>query len=246
MKIPGIGEVKNKTAAIGGSAFGAFILYAYYRRKKNANAVAAAATAIDPNAVDPQTGIPYNQETGYSQASPGTGIPYVSNVGAQVPSTTGATNNEQWLNDAEQVAQNTFGASYSLATTAFGAYLRQDPKGMQIDAYNLVSEVVAAIGQPPIGGPYRLIQGSPPQNPSSNPPPDNESPPPPPTDPHAGMHLQAPQVATLSAGTSLAKYASATGQSLTILESYNPGLNPNQVFPTDRFIRTSNERWVAN
>lgn len=187
MKLPGMGEVKNKNVAIGGAVVVGLVAVSYYRKKKAASAAATSATAtdassVDPNAIDPNTGIPYGEEAGYAggyYTNSSIPNPYV-NQGSTIG--TGGdtyTTNGAWLSDAEQYASNQFGAAYSLATTALGKYLAQDPKGLQPDEYQLVSEVVATIGQPPVGGPYRLIQGVPVQNPSggSNPPPEQNPPP---------------------------------------------------------------------
>ena len=73
----------------------------------------------------------------------------------------------------------------------------------------------------------------------------------PPPNPHAGQHLQPPQVATLLSGQSLADYARShypqdTGAHLAILVQLNPSLNENNRNHPTMFIRTSNERWVNN
>lgn len=75
--------------------------------------------------------------------------------------------------------------------------------------------------------------------------------PPPSSDPHAGQHLQPPQVATLVQGKTLRQYAQSTyganyQDHLNILVSLNPGLGPDTPSPTTHLIRTSNERWVPN
>lgn len=80
------------------------------------------------------------------------------------------------------------------------------------------------------------------QPPASQPPPTQSAP-----DPHAGQHLQPPQVATLVHGTSLAKWASEhPGNSLSVLQQLNPSLNPNDTTHATMQIRTSDARWVNN
>lgn len=81
------------------------------------------------------------------------------------------------------------------------------------------------------------------QPPASQPPPSSA----PPTNPHAGQHLQPPQVATLVHGVSMAHWAAEhPGNSLSVLQSLNPGLGPNDTTHPTIQIRTSNERWVNN
>jgi hypothetical protein len=89
--------------------------------------------------------------------------------------------------------------------------------------------------------------------PSGQPPPSQPPPaPPPPADPHAGMHLQPPQVATLVKGKTLRDYAkgaygAAYASHLDILVRLNPGEGgADHPAATTHYIRTSDERWVAN
>lgn len=276
MKIPAVGEVKNKNVAIGAGVVGVIVLFAYYRKKKAVPAPDGSGT-VDPNAIDPNTGVPYGQETGsdggyYTNAS--VPNPYVSQTGTQTTTGTGGAyaNNELWLAAAIQDATNLFGVSYALATMAFGKYLAQTPGGLNPNEYAAVSEVVATIGQPPNGGPYRLIQASPTgstsgssggesdggstpttasggnQGSQTSPPPaaldmSNYVPP--------GYHMQDAQVATLEHGRSLRNYAQGnyptdTATHLNTLIQLNPGLNPDDTSHATMFIRTSNPHLVPN
>lgn len=277
MKLPGLGEVKNKNLMLGGGVVVGIVAYAYYRRNKaNAAAASAASTTdtsgVDPNAIDPNTGIPYGEEQGY--ASPyyegSISNPYVDQTG-QTSGTGTATgqyaNNEQWYSDALTESTNYFGVSFATATSGFGKYLTQNKGGLNSDEYQAVSEVVALIGPPPVGGPFQLIQAPPTQtNPppppsggstgggTSTPPPSgggSTAPPPPVTDPHAGQHWIPPQVATLVDGWSLVHYNQehygGNSGTLATLESLNPGLNPNDTHHGGKImIRTSNGGWVNN
>lgn len=78
-------------------------------------------------------------------------------------------------------------------------------------------------------------------------PPSTQPAPPPATDPHAGQHWQNPQVATLAVGQTMRQWASShPGNSLTLLEQYNPGVGPDTKFSALKQIRTSEGRWVNN
>lgn len=272
MKMP---TGKNKTLAIGGAVVGGLALMMYIRNKRNAQSTAASTdtSGYDPNAIDPSTGLPYGQEanvdpqTGltYAQES-GLGYGYAGSAVTQSGSATSGiggtyTTNTQWMSDALQAAQNYYGATYTLATAALGKYLAQDPTGLQANEYSLVSEVVAQIGQPPVNGPYRLIQNNTTPPPSgggtTTPPPPPPPPPAPPAPPSdnggvpAGYHMQPPQVASLAKGTSLHMYwqthYAGNNQALTNLISYNPGLNANDTqHPGVTQIRTSEAHLVPN
>lgn len=246
MKLPGMGDVKNKNVAIGAGIVGGIVLFAYWKKSRKVQTPVTDGATVDPNAIDPTTGIPYGQEAGsgggyYTNSS--VPNPYVSQAGTTSVSTGVYTSNAAWLIDAEQYAVNQFQVSYTLASNAFGKYLRQDPAGLTQDEYGTVSEVIALIGQPPNGGPYRLIQAAPAIHHDPEPTPQPE---PVPTDQHPGQHLQPAQWATLSHGRSLAYYANATHQSLSILESLNPGLNANDTNHATMMIKTSDPHYVNN
>lgn len=172
MKLPGGKEVKNKTLVIGGSVVAAAVVIMAWRKRKNATAPAAASDGgQDPNSIDPATGIPYGEETGYGGYYMGTTVPnpYVSAAGTQTVNTTGYTNNLAWEADAVQYATSYFGATIALAGTATGKYLSQSPLGLSTAEYSLIQEIIGLIGMPPVGT-FRLIQAAPSQNPGSSTP----------------------------------------------------------------------------
>lgn len=267
MKLPLMGDVKNKNVAIGGGVVLGIVFLAYRRKKKQIPVTAPDGTTsnVDPNAIDPNTGVPYGQEAGsaggyYTNAS----IPnaYVSQSGTPTVGSTGAyTSNSAWFNDALQDAQQNFGATYFLATTALGKYLDKDPKGLNDNEYTVVSEVVALIGQPPVNGPYPLVHAAstPSPAPSPTPEPDNTQPPQGPVAPPAqsdgipaGYHMQAPQFAVLPIGTSLRTYARYhypidTTTHFDRLVQLNPGINPDDPQHSGvTSIRTSDAHLVPN
>lgn len=233
MKLPGVGEVKNKNVAIGAGVVGVIVLYSYMRKKR---AVNTGAGAVDPNAIDPETGIPYGQEYGdgggyYTNAS--VPNPYVTQTGtSNTGGAQGYTSNVAWLSDAQQVAVNQFGATFALAATGLGKYLAQDHAGLNTSEYQIVSEVVATLGPPPNGGPYRLIQAlNPPPNPT----------PPPTTQPPVSNPAPAPvsrpsyfvyRVKTGDTFTSIAKQFGVFGGSglgLFNYNLYNAGRSPQDI-----------------
>lgn len=174
MKLPGVGEVKHKNLLIGGTIGGVLVIYLYMRRKKAASAASGNdGSAVDPNAIDPATGIPYGEETGYGGYYMGSTVapPYVSQSGTATVSGQSYTNNLAWESDAVQYASSYFNASAALIASATGKYLDQTPVGLSPDEYTLISEIVGLIGPPPNGS-FRLIAAAPSANPpAGNPPP---------------------------------------------------------------------------
>lgn len=188
MKVPGIGEVKPVYVVGVGAAATGVVIYAYVRKRKTAGAVAGATDpSIDPstgqpyaNEVDPATGVPYSQEQGAQDAGaaftpfggidPSTGVPYVFESGSNVG--TGNANpilsNTDWVSTAQQELENSFGYSSATAQSAVRKYLGQKDSLTASEASG-IQTVVAEIGPPPTGGPYRIITGAAPVPPSSSP-----------------------------------------------------------------------------
>jgi hypothetical protein len=264
MKLPGLGEVNNKNLMIGGGVVAGIVGYAYYKRRKSAGN-AAASGGVDPNAIDPSTGVPYGQEQGYgSNYYQGTiPNPYVSQTGTTSGSgsATGQyTTNTAWYSDALSEATNYFGVSFGTATSGFGKYLTQNPSGLNPDEYQAVSEVVALLGQPPNGGPFRLIQAmpAPPGGGTITPPPSGGggtiTPPPSSggsTGIPAGYHMQPPQYAVLPGSQSLRQYwlqhyGSGNSQALQNLIDYNPSIPVDWTAHWAISIKTSEAHLVPN
>lgn len=207
MKLPGMGEVKNKNLLLGGSVVVGIVGYAYWKKRKRIPTASAdgSTTSVDPNAIDPSTGVPYGQEQGSGGYYVGSSVanPYVSQ-GSTItqPNPQAYTTNTAWISDAEQYAQNVFGVSYGTAASGLGKYIRQDPHGLNPDEYAAVSEVVGLIGPPPVGT-FRLIQAAPTPTPpsgsgsgSGNGEPDgggSHPPPPPPVQQHTPGTPVSPQ-----------------------------------------------------
>jgi len=176
MKLPGGKEIKDKNLVIGGGVVaGAIVLMAWRKKKKAASAAAGSGTdagGVDPNSIDPNTGLPYGEETGYGGYYMGTEIPnpYPSATGSPTVSGQTYTSNLAWEADAVQWATTYFGATAVLTASATGKYLSQDPHGLSTAEYALMSEIIGLIGMPPDGS-FRLIQAAPSQSPGGSPPP---------------------------------------------------------------------------
>lgn len=179
MKVPGIGEVKPVYVVGVGAAATGVVIYAYVRKK---NSTAVAATGVDPsidpatgqpyaNEIDPATGLPYSQEQGvqdtgaaftpFGGIDPSTGIPYIDETGTHL-GTVGTPNsiqsNQDWANTAQQELENTFGYNAATAQSAVRKYLGQKDS-LTATETSAIQTVVAEIGNPPTGGPYRIITG---------------------------------------------------------------------------------------
>jgi hypothetical protein len=164
----------------GGAMVLGVVGYAYYRNKKTqaaANAAAAtssaaangtlAGTGAGDSGIDPNTGLPYASESGdgvgtYGGIDPATGVPYYDEI-TQSSTTTNPnaiTTNSAWIEQAESDGQNLFGATDAVAVSAVGKYMAQTSAGLNSAEYLLMQQIVAELGQPPTGGPYRFIQAS--------------------------------------------------------------------------------------
>ena len=134
MDIPGTKGVKHKNLLIGGSIGGVLVIYIYMKRKKANAATASSAQGgnVDPNSIDPATGIPYGEETGYGGYYMGSTVPnpYPSQSGTATVSGQTYTSNLAWEGDAVQYATGYFQASPALARVrvmavrAGGSWLR--------------------------------------------------------------------------------------------------------------------------
>lgn len=230
MKLPGGKEIKNKPLAIGAGVIGVVVFYIYYQKRKAA-AAAVDTTAVDPNAIDPATGIPYSEETGYAQNLSGSSIPnpYVGQGGTVTTSGgAGYTSNVQWIGDAEQYATGYFNASVTLAGSALSKYFAQTPGGLNPDEFQLISELVGLMGPPPVGT-FRLIQ-------------NNGS-----TGATGGQHQQEAQHATLAHGVSLRTYSRWNPTSkLDVLLTLNPTLTADNTSHPTMQIVTSAPHLVNN
>ena len=249
VKIPGLGEVKPVYLYAGGGALVLSLGYAYYKSRKSdaanaANAAAAAqATAATQNqgdgSIDPVTGIPYadeGSEYDYGGIDPATGIPYEYENTAldsdlEYGTQSNYSTNEEWAEAAIADAQSDLNATQALAQQAVGDYLAQNPQGLPANEYTLMSELLALVGNPPVGS-FTLHEQSgsaSPGGPSSG------------TPIAPGTVIQVP--VALTPQKTVQYYANEFGESVEHLISANPGLTltktsgtiniPYQVKPND-------------
>jgi hypothetical protein len=151
-------EISKTTLWIAGGGTG-LVLFLWYRHSQ-ANAAAATSTTptTDPS-IDPATGIPYADESGYdsgydSGIDPATGIPYADESGYNTYPTTLTgpgtfTNNAQWAEWAEQELNGTIDPA--TLSAALGKYLTG--QAMTSDQESLADQAIAIAGYPPVSGP---------------------------------------------------------------------------------------------
>lgn len=148
--------------AVGG--IGGLGLIIWYRnRQANASNTANAATAnntggIDPNAIDPNTGIPYSEE-GYGAAgTPGLYGGYNPLTGGYNPGpgnpTVYSPTNGTWAIEAEQYLVS-LGYDPTTVATALGLYLAGRP--LSQDEYDIVTAAIGFEGNPPNGAPTPIL-----------------------------------------------------------------------------------------
>jgi hypothetical protein len=182
---PGAGKSmsgkKKATLFISAVAVGGAGIYLY---RKHSAAASTTGTAAD-SGIDPNTGVPYADETGTS-IDPNTGIPYADETAGTTPGLEGTYNpltgqytpglggipggnapasNAMWAQSAESFLVS---EDYDPATTAaaLGAYLVGVP--LTQAQYSIVQAAIAFEGQPPQGAPP--VQQLPPGG-QTNPPP---------------------------------------------------------------------------
>jgi hypothetical protein len=80
-----------------------------------------------------------------------TGIPAATAAGVPEIST-----NQEWALTAEQDIQSVLGYPATVAQSSVGKYLGQAQSLTATEA-NAIRSLVAEIGKPPIGGPYRIL-----------------------------------------------------------------------------------------
>lgn len=183
MKVPGIGEVKPIYVVGVGAAATGVIIYAYVKNRRANAAVTPATdtTGVTADQIDPATGLPYSQEQGapdtgaaftpFGGIDPSTGIPYIDETGTlsgNVANPNPILSNQDWASTAQQELENTFGYAATVAQSAVRKYLGQKD-GLTATEASAIQTVVAEIGNPPTGGPYRIITASTPVPPSSSP-----------------------------------------------------------------------------
>lgn len=151
--IPQVGPVQKKTLMLAVAGVGVIVAVAYYR-SHNASSSAAASTdttaaagTIDPNAIDPQTGMTYADElaTGastYTNPNPGA-------TGSGTYTDTGAiTSDTQW---AQAVENDGRMAQYGDLGVVLGLYLDRQP--LNSDQATEVRAAWALYGHPPSNQP---------------------------------------------------------------------------------------------
>ncbi len=243
VKVPGVGKQNKQTVYIVGGVAGAYVLWRWYAARKSAAAAAAAGpqplTPVDTSNLGANQG-----NVGFSNPAPG--------GATSVAAPTGLATNADWTQKVETDLSG-LGYDAQMVAAAIGLYLASQP--LSLDQQNIIRQAWAFEGKPPQNTNLPIIPAQTPPSPTPTPTPE-PSPSPTPTpspapDPHAGMHLQPPQVATLEHGRSLVQYAKGvypvdTQTHLNTLIALNPTLGPNDMTHPTMLIRTSDARWVPN
>lgn len=163
VKLPLVGGVSKKALMIGGGSAALLVGIIYLRKRKTTTAPAATGTT-DPNAIDPNTGLPYGQgtsdytspglqDTGYGPTYGATGH-YDPNTGQWIYGNTGtgqaaASTNSQWVqNSIAYLTQNGMIQDPGALGTALGKYiLGQVPTAAE---EGLIDQAIAVEGYPPV------------------------------------------------------------------------------------------------
>lgn len=137
------GHMNKQTVTIGIFAVGGIVLFALWRQRSAANAATTAATTATDAALTPATD--------FTPAP--TGDATVNSDTSTQPST-----NAEWTQQAISYLSS-IGFDPTAIAAALGLYLGRQP--LSADQQTIVSEARAAIGDPPVGGPYPVVTGLP-------------------------------------------------------------------------------------
>lgn len=165
---PAFGKARPKNQRlllIGGLGAGGVVGYIWYERRKAnaANTTGISSTGIDPNtgvpysqeSIDPNTGVPYASEQSYgglgvTPGALGTYNPltgqYIPGLGSTIPTASIPASNAQWAAAAE-TALTGYGYDPLAVATALGLYLGGQP--LSQDQYQIVQAALAFEGNPP-------------------------------------------------------------------------------------------------
>lgn len=171
IKVPGLGDMPKKYAIGAVAAAAGLGVIVYIRSRKAASAAATAGVAdatatgsgIDPNSIDPSTGIPYSEESGsYSYGADNyggygggsgydtSGYPIGSSADLQYQAeqVSGIQTNDEWV-------QQAVGGSVPGDPGAIQSALSAVLGGLTVTTAqkNLFLEAVGVLGQPPNGYP---------------------------------------------------------------------------------------------
>ena len=238
--VPGAGKTPKKAVVVIGGIAGVYVAWRWYAARKASAAAGAAPTPVDTS----NTGAAQGSVSGYT--NPG-GIPQTSTTSSA------PADNAAWT---AKVVSDLSGIGYDgqAVALAVGQYLAGQP--LTPDQQAIIRVAWGYDGKPPQSTNLSIIPAQGPPTPTPTPTPEPTPVPEPtaapvPTDPHAGMHLQPPQVATLEHGRSLVMYAKSvyptdTQVHLQTLIALNPTLGPNDTTHPTMLIRTSDARWVPN
>lgn len=155
------GEMKKKTAAIGGVGIGGLALIVWYRHKQAANASAASsastgASTSDQN-IDPATGFPYGSAEDIAALTQQQGLQYGQyptggyNPNPQPPGPGSFVTNAEWAQYVEQWLTQNEGADPITVGNAIGKYISAQP--LTPDMVSVVTNAIAIGGDPPVAGP---------------------------------------------------------------------------------------------
>lgn len=149
VQVPGVGQVPRKYALMGGAVVGGIAIYAYWKHRGSASSTATTPSTVDPNAVDPLTGLTYGAEQSAGLSASGNYVnPNPNASGSNTQNTTGVTTNSQWTQAVVEALGN-LGYDTTFVSTTLGKYL--DKVALSQDEASLVRTAWAYEGYPPQG-----------------------------------------------------------------------------------------------
>lgn len=213
ISVPTVGPVKKQYVVAAVVGIAGLVGYVYLKDRKAASSSSSstAAGAIDPNAVDPNTGLTYGDELAAGASTYQNPNPGASGSGS-VSSTSQPTSDQEW---ATQVEQDPAMASYdpTFLGATLGKYL--DRQALTSDEQTVVRTAWAYHGHPPGNEPIiPVTSGGTPGGGTSG---TGGTPPATPT----GLHPLPGQVSAVSVGLGWNAVAGATGYRVGVRNNSN-------------------------
>lgn len=142
-KVPGIGKAKKSWVVGGVGAVAAYVGYKWYKSK---SAAAAPAVPTDTYATDPN---------GYGLNTAGGPYNPTGNTGNTTTTTTQILTNADWTNQAVALLSQS-GYDPAVVVAALGDFLAR--RTLNTAEATLARAALASAGQPPVGGPYTVLE----------------------------------------------------------------------------------------
>lgn len=149
VEVPGLGKTKKKWIVVGGGTAAVYVAWRWYQASRNAGDTGPVSD-YEVSGVGDGVGV----VTGGTDGTAGSGN---NNSETDGRNTETINNNAQWTQKAVEVLTNA-GYDPMVVYAALGEFLAR--RSLDATEASIARASIAAVGQPPIGGPYSVIETS--------------------------------------------------------------------------------------